>query len=178
MKKLILLIVLVCIAGIFAACYPQEKTSGNSLPLYRLSADVDREVYMSSDALEKFAKIESTVNQVESVEESVVLGYGDSLVVGVKTSGVFSAKQDKQLKSAIEESIKKNFPEYNNIFILTRVKDYYMLTGLKSKLDEGLSPMEVYEILLDMLRKDSKGPKMPRDPRCPINRPEENTTAP
>ena len=111
MKKLILLIVLVCIAGIFAACYPQEKTSDNSLPLYRLSADVDREVYMSSDALEKFAKIESTVNQVESVEESVVLGYGDSLVVGVKTSGVFSAKQDKQLKSAIEESIKKNIPK-------------------------------------------------------------------
>lgn len=106
------------------------------------------QVSTSEDA----SKIRELVNQVEGVQESVVIAYGDNVGVAIKTKGIFLASQDKKIRNEIETKIKENFPQYNNVIVLTRVKDYYSLKGLEAQLNEGANPLEIYKTLIEIYK--------------------------
>ncbi|MEG1711089.1 MAG: YhcN/YlaJ family sporulation lipoprotein [Clostridia bacterium] len=95
-------------------------------------------------------EITTLVNSIDGIAESEAIAYGDSVVIAVRTRGVFLATQEKILKENIYKQINDSFFQYNNILILTRVKDFYTIKGLKTKIKEGANLLDVYRILLQL----------------------------
>lgn len=125
---------------------------------------IDTRKASASDGINDYEKLNTLINGIEGVENNVSLAYGDSIVIAVKTRQVFMKSQEKALRDNIEKTVKEEFPQYNNVVVLTKVKDYYALSGLKSKIDDGVNPVEIYELILDMLERENKQPRCPETP--------------
>jgi len=114
------------------------------VPLPEISFDINPQ---------RDASIKTLLLENQSISDCELISFGNTLVVAIKTTGIFRASAIRNLIEELTDRINEKFPELENVFFLTRVKDFYTLKGLKSRISENCDPIEIYKIIIEMYRR-------------------------
>ncbi len=81
-----------------------------------------------------------------NVKDAVVLTLGDSCAVGIRTQNLFCNSDAEQLTAEICADLKRRYG-FRNVFVFKGVKELYVMKKIRTRLDSGENPSQIYDEL-------------------------------